>query len=233
MVSAHPPDALPVTVPGVTAAASSATSSSSDLQIVSALVKRHRIGVAAVGAALVIAVGGAFYALWSSRSQPESAQPTTSAPPSVLDELQVVQLTTSGNAQRPATSPDGKYVAYVQQDGNDFSLWIRQTATPSNVRIVQPEPGVRLLGATVTPDGSFVDFVRGQGGRNSLWRVPFLGGIPKKLIDEVSSAPGWSPNGDHMAFVRSTVNTGSTALIIADADGAHERIVDQRRAPSR
>ena len=42
---------------------------------------------------------------------------------------------------RPSVSPDGKYVAYVQQDGNQFSLWIRQTATSSNVRIVAADVG--------------------------------------------------------------------------------------------
>ena len=31
-----------------------------------------------------------------------------------------------------AFSPDGKYVAYVQQDGTDFSLWIRQATTASH-----------------------------------------------------------------------------------------------------
>ena len=209
------------------------SSSSSDVQIVNALVKRHRIGLAAVGTALALAIGGGLYALWPSRPQSEPSQRTTSAPQSVLDELQVVQLTTSGNAQRPAISPDGKYVAYVQQDGNDFSLWIRQTATSSNVRIVAPEPGVPLLGATVTPDGSFVDFIRVQGRQASLWRVPFLGGTAKKVIDQADSVPGWAPDGQHMAFVRSNTYSGSTALIIVDPDGSHERVLAERRAPSR
>ena len=231
MVSAPPPDALPV--PGVAATASSATSSSSDVQIVTALVKRHRKGLAAVGAALMLAIGGGLYALWPSRSQSELAQPTPSAPQSMVDELQVVQLTTSGNAQRPAISPDGKYVAYVQQDGNDSSLWIRQTSTASNVRIVASESGVRLLGATVTPDGTFVDFVRVQRGNYSVWRVPFLGGTAKKLIDDAHSAPGWGPDGQHLAFVRSSPNSGSTTLIITDADGAHERVLAEWRAPAR
>ena len=80
-------------------------------------------------------------------------------------DLQVTQLTTSGNAERPAISPDGRYVAYVQRDGDDHSLWIRQTATTNNVRIVPPERGVALFGATFTPDGTSVDFVRQANGR--------------------------------------------------------------------
>ena len=234
IVSEQAPAASPSTTAATALpAASTASTSSSDVQIVTALVKRHRKVLAAVAAAVLLGVVGGLYAVWPSRSQSQSAQLTTSAAQSMLDELQVVQLTTSGNAQRPAISPDGKYVAYVQQDGNDFSLWIRQTTTSSNAQIVSPEPGVRLLGATVTPDGSFVDFVRTQGGRTSLWRVPFLGGTSKKLIDEAHSAPGWAPDGQHMAFVRSIPGTGSTALIITDPDGSRERVLAERRVPSR
>ena len=122
--------------------------------------------------------------------------------PSILD-LQVTQLTTSGNADRPAMSPDGKYVAYVQHDGNNDSLWIRQTATPSNVQIVPAEPGVALLGATVTADGGYVDFVRSERRLNvELWRVPFLGGTPKRIVDNIGSLVAWSTDGRRMAFVR-------------------------------
>src|SRR5207247_438656 len=111
------------------------------------------------------------------------------AMPGSMDAVQVVQLTTSGNAERPAISPDGKYVVYVQHDGNDYSLWIRQTTTASNVQIVPPESGVELFGATVTPNGSFVDFIRRQQGQAAeLWRVPFLGGTPQPLIDNA-----WTP----------------------------------------
>src|SRR5438094_10367846 len=80
--------------------------------------------------------------------------------PASLQDLQVLQLTTSGNAERPAISPDGKFVAYIQRDGNATSLWVRQTATTSNVQIVPPEPNVTIWAATVTPDGSFIDYVR-------------------------------------------------------------------------
>ncbi len=34
-------------------------------------------------------------------------------------DLQVTQLTTTGNAERPVISSDGRYVAYVQRDGDD------------------------------------------------------------------------------------------------------------------
>jgi hypothetical protein len=52
-----------------------------------------------------------------------------------LQNAEIVQLTTTGDAALPAISPDGRYVAYVQRDSDEDSLWIRQTTTASNVQI--------------------------------------------------------------------------------------------------
>ena len=100
------------------------------------------------------------------------------------------------------------------------------------------EPGVALLGATVTPDGDYVDFVRSQRTLTvELWRVPFLGGTPKRIVDNIGSLAAWSPDGQQMAFVRDLSKSGtspipeSTALITADPDGSHERVLAVRRRP--
>jgi Tol biopolymer transport system component len=93
---------------------------------------------------------------------------------------------------------------------------------------VSPWPtGIREV--TFTPDGSSIDFV---SGGYPLWRVPFLGGTAKKLVDQVNSPVGWSPDGRHMAFLRVLGNYTSDALVIADADGNHERVVAERRPPA-
>src|SRR5262249_37782357 len=46
------------------------------------------------------------------------------------------------------------------------------------------------------------------------------------------SLPDWSPNGQHIAFVRINWTGGSSALLVADADGSHEREVATRRLPT-
>ena len=150
-----------------------------------------------------------------------------------IENLQITQLTTSGNAERPAISPDGNFVAYVQHEGNDDSLWIRQTTTDSNVQIVRPEPNVTLWGATVTPDGGFVDFVRWHGSVEfmEIWRVPLLGGVSRRLIEHADSPVAWSPDGRHVAFVRTYRTDGTTALIVAAPDGARERVLALRKSP--
>ncbi len=130
---------------------------SSDTQVVVGLVKRHSRAFGVAAAVLLLGAAAALYGWLGPDAEPVPSQQS-------FADLQVTQLTTSGNAERPAISPDGRYVAYVQRDGDDSSLWIRQTATTNNVRIVPPERGVALFGATFTPDGTSVDFVRQANG---------------------------------------------------------------------
>ena len=191
---------------------------SSDTQIVVSLVRRHSRAVAAAAAVLLFGAATALYVLRRPDAQPASSQQS-------FADLQVTQLTTSGNAERPTISPDGRYVAYVQRDGDDHSLWIRQTATTNNVRIVPPERGVALFGATFTPDGTSVDFVRQANGASwEIWRVPFLGGMPRLLVANVASPISWAPDGQRIAFLRTRVRPAlSSQLFVADADGGRER----------
>jgi eukaryotic-like serine/threonine-protein kinase len=244
-IESHPPHSVPAPValaPSADAAIGAASpqspssrsqpattsAPSSDAQVVAALVKRHR-SLAAIAAVVAIALALAIYVGIRWRLTPPPAATATS-----IENLQITQLTSSGNAEGPAISPDGKYLVYVQRSGNDTSLWIRQATTTSNVLIVRPETGVELFGATFTPDGSFVDFARRSqnGTHTELWRVPFLGGTSKRLIDHVDSPVGWSPNGQHFAFVRRDVDRGTSALVIADPDGTHERVLTGRQSPA-
>ena len=93
-----------------------------------------------------------------------------------------------------------------------------------------------MLGLTFTADSTSVDFVRvdEKGATTpSLWRVSFLGGTPKRLLDGVYSAVGWSPDGRQMAFIRAdyTSSAETTSLVIADADGRNERVLVTQKAP--
>jgi WD40-like Beta Propeller Repeat len=178
---------------------------SSDAQLVTALVRRHR-GLAVAAVVGVLALAAALYVgtRWRSLPPPPSSAPS-------IEDLQITQLTSTGTAEAPAISPDGKYVAYIQNEGNAYSLWMRQIDTASQVQIVPPEPGTIIRGATVTPDGGFVEFMRGSPTvvHEELWRVPFLGGTPKKLLDSFVSAAGWSPDGQHIAFLRKLDKSGA------------------------
>jgi serine/threonine protein kinase/Tol biopolymer transport system component len=196
----------------------------SDTHVTGARSNRSRAPLA-VAAVAILMIAAAGFALWR-----WNATRSGSRPNALLQNLKLSQVTVSGNAWRPTLSPDGKYVIYVRREGTSRSLRVRQLGTDRDVEIVAAEPGVNLQAATVTPDGSFVDFLRGKGGTPTLWRVPFLGGNPRRLIDNVNSPIGWSPDGKHFAFVRAGFEGGS-ALIVADAEGANERIVTTRNLP--
>ena len=120
---------------------------------------------------------------------------------------------------------------YVENGGGRDSLRLRQVTTGSNVEIVPAEPGVTLLGGTVTPDGGFVNYMRRAAiGQPELWQIPFLGGSPKRLLPGVAGRVGFSADGRQMAWVRG-LPPGEAQLVVAALDGSSERVVATRRAP--
>jgi len=224
---AHPstPGTVPVSASPSQRAGTAAPPS--DRQLAAAIAKRHRGVLALGGIAVVAALGLA----WSITGRMGSFSTPASEPTLSLQGAELLQLTTTGNAALPFVSPDGRYVAYVQRDGADESLWIRQTGASSNVQIVAARPGVRIAGVTVTPDGTFVDYLTLESLPQvalTLWRVPFLGGTPRRLIDNVHTPVAWSPDGKMMAFTRGDLEYSHTSVVVADAEGRNERTVAMR-----
>ena len=134
----------------------------------------------------------------------------------------ISKLTSTGRAQGAVISPDGKYVVHVVNEAGKQSLWVRQTATSSNVLIVSPGEG-EYIGMTFSRDGNYIYFVKGEKGSSirSLYQVPVLGGTPRKLIDDVDSPISFSRDGKRFAFVRHSAS--ESALIIVNADGSGEQ----------
>jgi len=224
--SSNAPIAAPATAASTTGVES--PSGSSDAQLVVGLVRRHR-GIALAAAALVVlAVAGIVYVT----SKPSAPATLSSSGPVSIANLQVEQLTTSGSASAPGISPDGNYVVYVERGRGGDSLRVRQVVTGSNVEVLPAEPGARLIGTSVTPDGAFIDYLkRTPTGTLDLWRIPFLGGLPKRLVQEIGSVVAWSPDGTQMAFTRGTQARGQTELVVAAPDGSNSRVLAIRKTP--
>ena len=224
--SSAPAIAAPSTPASATALAS--PSGSSDAQLVVGLVRRHRGVVLAAAALVVLVVAGVVY-VTSKPSVPTTA-PSRGAVS--IANLQVEQLTSSGNAYAPGISPDGNYVVYVERGRGGDSLRVRQVVTGSNVEVLPAEPGARLIGTSVTSDGAFIDYLkRTPTGTLDLWRIPFLGGSPKPLVKEIGSVVAWSPDGTQMAFARGSAARGQSELVVAGRDGSGQRVVAVRKTP--
>lgn len=144
-------------------------------------------------------------------------------PAAPFQSMKVTRLTSTGKVRDAVISPDGKYIAYVQEDAGQQSLWMRQVATEGNVQIV-PASGGPFVGATFSMDGNFIYYVRNEErltGYSSLSRVPVLGGQSTKVGFDIDTPVAFSPNGKEFAFVRADPTHAQSFLMIARADGSN------------
>ena len=206
------------------AAASSAPSAAAtgpvpDSQIVLAMVRRHRFSIAAAALLVVTAIGA--QAWWLARHR-------TAIDPSVA--VDVEALTVTGDACCGGVSPDGRFIAFARARGDGMGVWVRQIANDSAMELVPFAAAREVRAVTVSPDGAFVDYVSREPGAAffALWRVPFLGGRPRKLIGDILSGIGWSPDARRFAFIQRTADGTLKALTIAEADGANPRVLATR-----
>ena len=140
------------------------------------------------------------------------------------------QLTNTGHVLRAAVSPDGKYVAYVQSERGQESLWVRQVEIAGGIEIVPPS-GSRFIGITFSPDGNSVFYVKyGEDAAGSgLYQVPVLGGAARKVLTDVDSQISFAPDKRHFAFMLNDLNHKEAHLIIADLDDAEQQHIAVRR----
>jgi eukaryotic-like serine/threonine-protein kinase len=131
----------------------------------------------------------------------------------------VETLTYSGHDSSPAASPDGKTIAFMSDRDGVPRIWLKQVAGGGELALTEgPDDFPRF-----SPDGSTILFVRTTPESSSLYRVPLLGGDPRKLLDDATSAD-WSPDGRQLAFTRWVSGARSGSVVgVADADGSGAR----------
>ncbi|HEU0178779.1 MAG TPA: winged helix-turn-helix domain-containing protein [Blastocatellia bacterium] len=164
----------------------------------------------------------------ASRHAGNSAQQSRTA----FQQITLSKLTTSGKALLPAISHDGKFVAYMAEDGDSQSLWIRQVVANSATQVVAPSEVV-FKGVTFSLDNNFIYYVARRNGEkfNKVYQVPLLGGAAREIIADVDSPITFSPNGQYFAFVRNYPTQRETALIVAKLNGSEERKLAIRKRP--
>jgi Tol biopolymer transport system component len=150
-------------------------------------------------------------------------------PASGADPLQTLKITSivSGNdLNEPALSPDGRYLGYVNTAGGRCQILVRQVATGSEVRVVEPQPAA-LAGLSFSPDGQYLYYltVDAAAGIRTLFAVPSLGGSPRKILTDVDSAVVFSPDGKQFALLRGVPRTNEVQLVVFDSATRAERLL--------
>lgn len=133
---------------------------------------------------------------------------------------------TANPADTPVTSaiisPDGRYLAYTDKTG----LFLRQIEGGETHPIQLPE-GFQPLADSWFPDSNHlaVSWAGKPGARPSLWTISILGGTPRRIAEEGSSARV-SPDGSRIVYQRNGIERNELWLMQADGAGAHRIVGD-------
>ncbi len=151
------------------------------------------------------------------------------AAPAAFEEMRMTRLTTTGNSEEAAISPDGKYVVHVRGGEDGAGLWLRQVSMPSSVPIVPPG-GATIYDPTFSPEGDAVYYLKTEPDSNTsdLYRVPVLGGPSIKVLENVAERISFSPDGSRFVFKRLGP---PTFLMTADRNGGDVRQIAVRKTP--
>jgi len=146
--------------------------------------------------------------------------------------LTIQRITTNGNTIAAAISPDGKYVAYVNAEGGQQSLWLRQLATRQDLQLIAPAE-VSFWGHAFSPDVASIYYAvkSTEHLKGTLYGMSILGGRAQKILDGIDSGVTFSPDGKKIAYVRAENTAGESSLVVANADGSDIRVLAKRRAP--
>src|SRR4029434_6660608 len=87
-------------------------------------------------------------------------------------------------------------------------------------------------GVTFSPDRSYIYYTRSDSNPSSgLYRIPVLGGVPGRLIEDVHSPTGISPDGNRLAFVRYDAPSSTQVIVTANLDASGEYRVTTAKYP--
>jgi len=140
------------------------------------------------------------------------------------------RLGIGGNVIEAAISPDGKSVAYVNDEAGLRSIWLRQITTGTDLQVVSPA-NAKYKGLSFFPNGDYLSYLKTEGNSADLYQVSTFGGASRRLVTHVDTAISFSPDGTQFTFVRYSTDAHETTLIIADANGNNERALATLKEP--
>src|SRR6185369_6384833 len=192
--------------------------------------RRSPLIFAALTFLLLAGAASVWYAV--SKGNQSDRQIVSGMRPGTVRPLKAEKLTDTGKNRHGVISPDGQYVSYTVEANGRIGIWLRELATGSGREIVSLSE--RLGGLTFAHSGKYLYFVKGPAESVAMYRValPF-GGVPVKLIEKLEATFALSPDDAQVAFIRYSDDDRECALMIADVDGGHERVVARHTQPDR
>jgi eukaryotic-like serine/threonine-protein kinase len=180
---------------------------------------RHRWGTLVIAVSIaVLLLGIVAYKIQMKPAKPQGSPRMT-------------RLTTSGNVQRAAISPDGRQVAYLQNERGyeKWSLRLQQIATSEQRALLPPNQGPSdgFGGLKFASDGAYLYYSRiaPNSSTRSLYRVSVTGGTAEKLRADVPERFALSPDGRSIAYLSSDPEDERDTLFVDSIKGSNKKVI--------
>lgn len=123
-----------------------------------------------------------------------------------FERFETSSIVSSGEIEKMAVSPDGKYIALIETRNGQHSLKVRQTNNANAVELIPPSND-EYIGISFSPSGDaiFYSVYSGSAEGNRigvLYKVPVLGGARTEIVKDIDSSATVSPDGKQIAFIR-------------------------------
>ena len=194
--------------------ASDLTPPTPGVENISSQIKTRKYGFAGLLGMVALLIAGIGFGLYKFAFQKKTS--VSLAP------TEMTRLTSSGTVYKAAISADGKWLVYVEYDGEQQSLWLKQVAVPGSSRQIAPAAAI-YQGVAFSPDGNYVYYTLLQRDNwdGILYQVPILGGEARKVLTDINCPVALSPDGKKLAFYRWADD--EDRLMVANTDGTEQR----------
>ena len=118
-----------------------------------------------------------------------------------------------------AWSPDGKWIAYLSEDGGEYEIWIRPQDGGGEARQLTRGSDAWIMGLVWSPDAGKIAFA---DRHNRLWSVDVGSGARREIDASTMGSVGdygWSPDGRWLCYTKQDRNRISS-IWVCRVDGA-------------